>query len=74
MQKQRWANWLEEQKGPMFKIKWFRIILDEAQYVPLVEISDFLSCIKNPHVRASLACAELMAARKWCLTGTSALK
>lgn len=25
-------EWLEEHKGPMFKIEWFRIILDEAQY------------------------------------------
>jgi hypothetical protein len=27
-----WEDWLEEAKGIMFKIEWFRIILDEAQY------------------------------------------
>jgi hypothetical protein len=30
-EKARWVEWLEEAKGIMFKIRWFRIILDEAQ-------------------------------------------
>jgi hypothetical protein len=34
-EKEEWEEWLEEQKGIMFKIEWFRIILDEAQYVSL---------------------------------------
>ena len=34
------------------------------------QISINISIIKNPHVRASLACGELKAHRKWCLTGT----
>jgi len=27
-----WDNWLEDHKGVMFKMEWYRIILDEAQY------------------------------------------
>ena len=30
------------------------------------------SCIKNPHVRCSLACGALKGSRKWCLTGNIA--
>jgi SNF2 family DNA or RNA helicase len=31
-EKAYWLEYLEERKGAMFKIDWFRIILDEAQY------------------------------------------
>jgi hypothetical protein len=31
-EREEWEEWLEENKGIMFKIEWFRIILDEAQY------------------------------------------
>lgn len=71
-EKAHWQEWLEESKGVLFKIKWFRIILDEAQYISCL-VSLISSCIKNPHVRGSLACGELMSARKWCLTGNNTL-
>jgi hypothetical protein len=32
---EEWHEWLEENLGIMFKIEWYRIILDEAQYNPL---------------------------------------
>ena len=32
-EKAHWQEWLEESKGVLFKIRWFRIILDEAQYI-----------------------------------------
>ena len=64
-----WDDWLVDHKGVMFKMEWYRIILDEAQYFPLK--SDILtySVIKNPTVRSSLACGALKSPRKWCLTG-----
>lgn len=34
IEKQYWLEWLEENKGIMFRIHWFRVILDEAQYLP----------------------------------------
>jgi hypothetical protein len=39
-EKERWNYWLEENKGVFFKIRWFRIILDEAQYVPTSSLID----------------------------------
>jgi SNF2 family DNA or RNA helicase len=27
-----WDHWLEDHSGVMFKMEWYRIILDEAQY------------------------------------------
>lgn len=44
--------------GPIFQIKWFRCILDEAHY------------IKNRQSISSIACSYLEAERRWCLTGT----
>ncbi|KAI7897119.1 SNF2 family N-terminal domain-containing protein [Mucor mucedo] len=44
--------------GPLFQIDWHRIVLDEAQF------------IKNRMTKASLSCATLKAAKRWCLTGT----
>ena len=32
---EEWQDWLERHKGIIFKIEWFRIILDEAQYAIL---------------------------------------
>ena len=67
-----WDNWLDEHKGVMFKMEWYRIILDEAQYFVLFKtIHLHISVIKNPNVRSSQACAALKSPRKWCLTGIS---
>ncbi|CAO3614644.1 unnamed protein product [Cunninghamella echinulata] len=44
--------------GPLFQIKWHRIVLDEAQQ------------IKNHTTRVSIACSKLLATKRWCLTGT----
>ncbi|KAF8607218.1 hypothetical protein BDV93DRAFT_435751 [Ceratobasidium sp. AG-I] len=42
----------------LFGVKWFRIVLDEAQN------------IKNRTTKASIACCALRGRNKWCLTGT----
>ncbi|CDZ97814.1 snf2 family amino-terminal protein [Phaffia rhodozyma] len=44
--------------GPLARIEWFRIILDEAQM------------IRNKSTRASTLIAELEGDYRWCLTGT----
>ncbi|KAI8620972.1 SNF2 family N-terminal domain-containing protein [Chytriomyces sp. MP71] len=48
----------EVKAGPLFRARWYRVILDEAHYV------------KNRNGAASLACAELPALKRFCLTGT----
>lgn len=45
-------------KGPLYKLRWFRIILDEAQ------------AIKNHRAETFEACTVLQADRRWSLTGT----
>ncbi|CAG8565974.1 10588_t:CDS:10 [Dentiscutata erythropus] len=45
-------------KGSLFRMNWYRVVLDEAQN------------IKNRNSRASKACALLMSNYRWCLTGT----
>ncbi|KAG8736436.1 hypothetical protein FRC10_009318 [Ceratobasidium sp. 414] len=42
----------------LFGVKWWRIVLDEAQN------------IKNRTTKAALACCALKGRNKWCLTGT----
>lgn len=32
-EREYWQDWLEERKGVMFQLEWYRIILDEAQYL-----------------------------------------
>ncbi|KAJ1981258.1 hypothetical protein H4R33_005281 [Dimargaris cristalligena] len=44
--------------GPLFRIKYWRIILDEAQV------------IKNRAAKSSIAVAKLQSRYKWCLSGT----
>lgn len=44
--------------GALAKLKWFRVILDEAQ------------TIKNHSTRVSKSCCELKAKKRWCLSGT----
>ncbi|OAX34772.1 hypothetical protein K503DRAFT_774190 [Rhizopogon vinicolor AM-OR11-026] len=45
-------------KDALFRVKWFRIVLDEAHN------------IKNRNTKAAVACCELEGKYRWCLTGT----
>nr|GEW30504.1 helicase-like transcription factor CHR28 [Tanacetum cinerariifolium] len=49
---------LESSLRPLAKVRWFSVILDEAQI------------IKNHRTKASRACWGLKAKRRWCLSGT----
>lgn len=49
---------LKKDHGPLFQVNWHRVVLDEAQF------------IKNRMTKASLSCATLNSAKRWCLTGT----
>ncbi|KAI9283424.1 SNF2 family N-terminal domain-containing protein [Sporodiniella umbellata] len=49
---------VDERYGPLFQLKWHRVVLDEAQQ------------IKNKSTRSSLSCSALLADKRWCLTGT----
>ncbi|KAG6536821.1 hypothetical protein ZIOFF_001890 [Zingiber officinale] len=44
--------------GPLSRVRWFRIILDEVQI------------IKNFRTQMSRSCSGLRAKRRWCLSGT----
>ncbi|KAI4296663.1 hypothetical protein L6164_036604 [Bauhinia variegata] len=44
--------------GPLAKVAWFRVVLDEAQ------------SIKNHRTQVARACWGLRAKRRWCLSGT----
>ncbi|XP_057962777.1 helicase-like transcription factor CHR28 isoform X2 [Malania oleifera] len=44
--------------GPIARVGWFRVILDEAQ------------TIKNHRTQVARACCGLRAKRRWCLSGT----
>ena len=62
--KRGYANWLKkayDQLGPLHKISWYRVVLDEAH------------TIKNNAARTSVACQNLKSLYKWCLTGTPIL-
>ncbi|EIM84514.1 uncharacterized protein STEHIDRAFT_61302 [Stereum hirsutum FP-91666 SS1] len=50
--------WLEQYGGLMAKMKWYRVILDEAQFV------------RNRNTRSSKTVAMLKAKYRWMLTGT----
>ncbi|KAJ4351531.1 uncharacterized protein N0V89_006874 [Didymosphaeria variabile] len=56
-----WAKVYEEARGPLHRMMFHRIVLDEAQ------------AIKNHLSRTSLACRALMARHKWALSGTPIL-
>lgn len=47
-----------ERVAPLYAIDWLRVILDEAHHV------------KNKMTKNSRACRDLLAHRRWCLTGT----
>ncbi|KAI3409269.1 uncharacterized protein J3R85_019505 [Psidium guajava] len=49
---------LESIAGPLAKVGWFRVVLDEAQ------------SIKNYRTQVARACWGLRAKRRWCLSGT----
>ncbi|PIN19745.1 Helicase-like transcription factor HLTF/DNA helicase RAD5, DEAD-box superfamily [Handroanthus impetiginosus] len=49
---------LETICGPLAKVGWFRVVLDEAQ------------SIKNHRTQVARACWGLRAKRRWCLSGT----
>jgi SNF2 family DNA or RNA helicase len=51
-----------QEKGPLLKMSWFRIILDEAQN------------IRNRQTKMSRAVAGVDALFRWCLTGTPVTK
>nr|VWO96010.1 Alcohol dehydrogenase [Ganoderma boninense] len=51
-------NWLRDNGGPISQIKWFRVVLDEAQF------------IRNRSTRCSKAVAMIRSKYRWCLTGT----
>uniref|UniRef100_A0A0D3GWZ4 Uncharacterized protein n=1 Tax=Oryza barthii TaxID=65489 RepID=A0A0D3GWZ4_9ORYZ len=44
--------------GPVARVRWFRVVLDEAQ------------TIKNFRTQVAKACCGLRAKRRWCLSGT----
>ncbi|KAJ3681241.1 hypothetical protein LUZ60_015730 [Juncus effusus] len=47
-----------EDAGPLARVRWFRVVLDEAQ------------TIKNHRTQVAKACSGLRAKRRWCLSGT----
>ncbi|KFK40731.1 hypothetical protein AALP_AA2G033800 [Arabis alpina] len=49
---------VEALSGPLAKVSWFRVVLDEAQ------------SIKNYKTQVARACWGLRAKRRWCLSGT----
>ncbi|CAL9780464.1 unnamed protein product, partial [Musa acuminata subsp. burmannicoides] len=49
---------LDVDSGPLARVRWFRVILDEAQ------------TIKNHRTQVARACCGLRAKRRWCLSGT----
>ncbi|RPD76809.1 hypothetical protein L226DRAFT_459891 [Lentinus tigrinus ALCF2SS1-7] len=51
-------DYIKEHGGPMSQTKWYRVVLDEAQFV------------RNRSTRCSKAVAMLRAKYRWCLTGT----
>lgn len=56
-----WKQTWTEERGPLHRIMFHRVVLDEAQ------------AIKNHMSRTSLACRALMARHKWALSGTPIL-
>lgn len=53
-----WRDYYEEHRGTLHRVYFYRIVLDEAQF------------IKNHTSRTSIACRALASNYRWCLTGT----
>lgn len=53
-----WAAYYEKHKGPLLRVSWHRVILDECQQ------------IKNHLAKTSVACRMLCAKYRWLLSGT----
>ena len=56
-----WDKYYKENKGPLHKIKWHRVVLDESQ------------AIKNHQSLTSMACRALEAKHHWAMSGTPIL-
>ncbi|KAH6718269.1 SNF2 family N-terminal domain-containing protein [Leptodontidium sp. MPI-SDFR-AT-0119] len=56
-----WRKGALENMGLLHQVNWYRVVLDEAQF------------IKNNAARTSLACQNLKSVYRWCLTGTPLL-
>ncbi|KAJ9613159.1 hypothetical protein H2200_003100 [Cladophialophora chaetospira] len=56
-----WKNYYHEKVGPLHRLKFHRIVLDEAHY------------IKNHASKTSIAVRALTGNFKWCITGTPLL-
>ena len=56
-----WTNYYEENKGPLHRIRWHRVVLDESQ------------AIKNHQSLTSMACRSLEAKHHWAMSGTPIL-
>lgn len=57
----KWWKKASRSMGDLYKIYWYRVVLDEAH------------AIKNNSARTSLACQNLRSIFRWCLTGTPLL-
>jgi len=53
-----WKNHYERRRGPLHRVKWFRVVLDEAQ------------AIKNHKSLTSMACRALSGKHNWAVSGT----
>ena len=56
-----WKEYFEKHKGPLHRIMFHRVVLDEAQV------------IKNHQSRTSIACRGLAARHRWAISGTPIL-
>ncbi|KAI8281880.1 SNF2 family domain-containing protein [Colletotrichum sp. SAR 10_98] len=55
---EKYEAWLEEKKGDLHRIKWYRVVLDESH------------SIKNHLTHGALACFELKSKYRWVVSGT----
>ncbi|OBT72359.1 hypothetical protein VF21_07500 [Pseudogymnoascus sp. 05NY08] len=56
-----WADSHDSEKGDLQRVKWYRVVLDEAQ------------AIKNHKSQTSIACHKLDSTYRWALSGTPVL-
>ncbi|KAF6822526.1 SNF2 family domain-containing protein [Colletotrichum plurivorum] len=54
----KYQNWLDERTGDLFRIVWYRVVLDEAHM------------IKNYQSHTAYSCGQLEATNRWAVTGT----